>query len=239
MANSTFLRNNTNQHSIKNSISKKMDSDIDIAVKKLLIFLTKKYPHLTFRHQAKLPLKEIISDLSQQYPQYKEHFSKVMDGSFIKPDGGFLYATDETGVRRLILVAEVKRQGTNDKRLTEGLGIQAKGNAIERLGKNLTGIRAIFKKENIIPFVCFGSGYDFQDGSTILDRVVTMNDFFSLNEIFIQKKHSPFEPVSMFFRYEDWSEDEMLKIMTKVSEEAINHYFAKTISLTPTEAPSL
>ena len=32
MANSDFLRRNKNQHSIKNSISKKMDSDIDVAI---------------------------------------------------------------------------------------------------------------------------------------------------------------------------------------------------------------
>lgn len=203
MANSDFLRQNKNQHSVKNSISKKMDSDIDIAVQYLISLLHKKYPKLIFDHKKQLPLNKIISDLSNQFPEYSKHFSAVMEKSFIKPDGGFLYAENEHGVRRLILVAEVKRQGTNDKRLTEGLPKQAKGNAIERLGKNLTGIRAIFKKENIIPFVCFGSGDDFQQGSTILDRVVTMNDFFSLNQIFIEKEHPPFEPVSMFFRHND------------------------------------
>jgi hypothetical protein len=58
-------------------------------------------------------------------------------------------------------------------------------------------------------------------------------------KLFIQKEHGPFEPVSMFFRYEDWSVEEMLVIMTTVAEEAINHYFAKIISPVPTEAPSL
>ena len=77
----------------------------------------------------------------------------------------------------------------------------------------------------MIPFVCFGSGYDFQDGSTILDRVVTMNDFFPLNKVFIEKEHLPFEPVSMFFRYEDWSTNEMIKIMAGVAEEAISYHF--------------
>jgi hypothetical protein len=33
----------------------------------------------------------------------------------------------KAGNRRLILVAEVKRQGTNDKRLTEGLDYTSKG----------------------------------------------------------------------------------------------------------------
>jgi type II restriction enzyme len=77
----------------------------------------------------------------------------------------------------------------------------------------------------MIPFVCFGSGHDFQDSSTILDRVVTMNDFFPLNKIFIEKTHLPFEPVSMFFRYKDWSTEEMTKIMTDVADEAIKYHF--------------
>lgn len=225
MANSDFLRKNKNQHSIKNAISKKMDSNIDVAVQKLIAILRKRHPKLSFEHTKKLPLTELIANLSPHYPELKESFAKVMDESFIKPDGGFLYAFDATGEKHLILVAEVKRQGTNDKRLEEGLAKQAKGNAIERLGKNLIGIRSIFKNEAIIPFVCFGSGYDFQPGSTILDRVVTMNEMFPLNEFFITKNHAPFEPVSMFFRYEDWSTAEMIEIMDKIAETAIQHYF--------------
>jgi len=225
MANSDFLRKNKNQHSIKNSISKKMDGDIDVAVQKLLAYLRKKYPALIFEHKKKLSLTVIISDLAKQYPQYAKSFSTVMSKSFIKPDGGFLYATDKKGNKKLILVAEVKRQGTNDKRATEGLAKQAKGNAIERLGKNLTGVRAIFKKESMIPFVCFGSGHDFQKESTILDRVVTMNDFFPLNKVFMEKEHLPFEPVSLFFRYKDWSTKEMIKILIDVAEEAIEYHF--------------
>ena len=225
MANSDFLRKNTNQHSIKNSISKIMDSDVDVAVQNMIEELKKKFPNLAFEHTKRLLVTQIIADLSAQYPQFEESFSTAHEKSFIKPDGGFLYATDKKGNKRLILVAEVKHQGTNDKRKKEGLPKQAKGNAIERLGKNLIGIRAIFKAESMIPFVCFGSGYDFQEGSTILDRVVTMNDFFPLNKIFIENTHLPFEPVSMFFRYEDWSTDEMTGIMTSVATEAIEYHF--------------
>lgn len=225
MANSDFLRSNKNQHSIKNAMSKKMDSSISVAVQRLIVLLRKRYPMLSFEHTKRLPLTELIANLSPHYPELKESFAKVMDESFIKPDGGFLYAFDATGKKHLILIAEVKRQGTNDKRLKEGLTKQAKGNAIERLGKNLIGIRAIFKNEAIIPFVCFGSGYDFQPGSTIRDRVITMNEMFPLNEYFITKKHAPFEPVSMFFRYKNWSTKEMVTIMHKIAEAAIQHYF--------------
>ena len=225
MANSDFLRKNKNQHSVKNSISKKMDSDVDVALQNMITELKKKFPELTFEHSSRLLVTQIILDLAAHYPQFEKNFSKVNKKSFIKPDGGFLYATDKKGNRKLILIAEVKHQGTNDKRKTEGLPKQAMGNAIERLGKNLIGIRAIFKAESMIPFVVFGSGYDFQDGSTILDRVVTMNDFFPLNKVFIEKTHLPFEPVSMFFRYEDWSTMEMQETMLAIAIEAIEYHF--------------
>ena len=90
MANSDFLRQNKNQHSIKNSISKVMDSDVDLAVQEMISTLKKKYPNLTFEHSKKLSLTKIISDLVLQYPQFEKDFSKVMQESFIKPDGGFL-----------------------------------------------------------------------------------------------------------------------------------------------------
>lgn len=225
MANSDFLRQNKNQHSVKNSISKIMDGDIGIAVKRVVMHLKKKYPDLSFDHKKKLLLSEIIKDLRQEYPEYADDFSTVIDASFIKPDGGFIYATNKKGRKKLILVAEVKRQGTNDKRLLEGLDKQAKGNAIERLGKNLIGIRAIFKKEKIIPFVCFGSGDDFNKDSTIRDRVITMNDFFPLQKIFIQKDNPPFEPVSMFFRSKNWTTKNMKDTMVEIAEMAIQSYF--------------
>ncbi len=75
MANSDFLRQNKNQHSIKNSISKVMDSDVDLAVQNMISLLKKEYPDLTFEHTKKLSLTKIIADLSAQYPQFeKEHW---------------------------------------------------------------------------------------------------------------------------------------------------------------------
>jgi hypothetical protein len=93
----------------------------------------------------------------------------------------------------------MKRQGTNDVRELEGKGKQAKDNAIERLGKNLIGIRATLQYEKVTPFVCFGWGVDFAEGSSIRDRIITMNEFYPLNRIFIHKREG-YSPVSMFFQ---------------------------------------
>lgn len=225
MADSNFLRTNINQHKVKNTKSKKMDKDIDIAVTLLKEQLEAKYPKLTFEHQQKMLLSDIVALLAQQFPEYAKHFKYEIDTSFIKPDGGFLFAKNKRNERRLILVAEVKRQGTNDKRKEEGLPKQARGNAIERLGKNLIGIRAIFKNEGVLPFICFGSGDDFKEGSSIRDRVITMNEFFPLNQLFVEKDYMPFEPVSMLFRYEPWTVEEMLEQMKVVAVRAIEYKF--------------
>ncbi|HOX96187.1 MAG TPA: EcoRI family type II restriction endonuclease [Candidatus Woesebacteria bacterium] len=226
MASSSFLRNNLNQHTVKNKESKTLDKDIDVAVSCVIEKLRCEYPTLVFEHNKTMMLKDIIAMLVKQYPKKAALFTSVLATSFIKPDGGFLFASNKRGNKKLILVSEVKRQGTNDARKQEGLPKQALGNAIERLGKNLIGIRAIFKNEDLIPFVCFGSGDDFRDGSSILDRVITMNEFFPLNETFVEKDYLPFEPVSMMFRHNIWSVKEMTDIMFKISSQAVEHWFS-------------
>jgi len=222
MANSDFLRQNSNQHIIKNSKSRKMDKDIIVATNNTIDVLRLKYPNLEFSWKKTLRVADIIAMLSRQYPEYANIFGKPLESSFISPDGGFLFAMNKQGQRRLILVSEVKRQGTNDAREKEGLKKQALGNAIERLGKNLIGIRAIFKNEGV---VCFGHGYDFIPGSSILDRVLTMNEFFPLNKIFVEKNYLPFEPVTMLFRYEEWTVEEMEKYLLLIAEKAIQYRF--------------
>lgn len=225
MANSDFLRNNLNQHVIKNSKSKYMDKEIIVATNRAIETLSQRYPQLSFSWEKTMRLTDIIAMLSKQYPEYAHLFGEPQESSFISPDGGFLFATNKQGQRRLVLVAEVKRQGTNDARKLEGLKKQALGNAIERLGKNLIGIRAIFKNEGILPFICFGHGYDFKPGSSILDRVLTMNEFFPLNKVFVEKNYLPFEPVTMLFRYESWTVEEMTDHLLEVAERAIQYKF--------------
>ena len=225
MASSDFLRNNANQHIVKNSKSKMMDREIVQATMAVIEALQERYPTLKFEWVKTMKLVDIIALLSRQYPEFASMFGEPQESSFISPDGGFLFATNRQGERRIVLVSEVKRQCTNDARQEEGLSVQAKGNAIERLGKNLIGVRAIFKNEGIIPFVIFGHGWDFREGSTILDRVLTMNEFFPLNKQFVSKDFLPFEPVTMFFRYEPWTVKEMVEHLLSVAIRAIEYRF--------------
>ena len=202
-----------------------MDKSILRATDLAIDFLKRKYPSLDFEWTKTMKLTAIVAMLSKQYPEFAESFGKPQEKSFISPDGGFLFATNKQGERRIVLVSEVKRQGTNDARQKEGLTVQAQGNAIERLGKNLIGVRTIFKNEGIIPFVVFGHGWDFRNGSSILDRVLTMNEFFPLNTQFVSKDYLPFEPVTMLFRYEPWTVKEMAEQLIEVAVKAIEYKF--------------
>lgn len=225
MASSDFLRSNINQHSIKNSDSKNMDKEINIATKHVIKKLSEKYNNVRFEWIKKMNLNIIVNELKKQFPEYSQYFTNEQDSSFISPDWWFLFAINKNWEKRLILVSEVKRQGTNDARFEEGKPKQALWNAIERLWKNLIGIRAIFKSSWILPFVCFWYGYDFQEWSSIRDRVITMNEFFPLNTVFCQKDFLPFEPVSMFFRQEQRSIEEMQNILFEIAENALLYKF--------------
>jgi len=61
----------------------------------------------------------------------------------------------------------------------------------------------VYREGGVLLFICFGNGDDFSDGSTIIDRVLTMNNFFALNRIFVKKDFLPFEPSTMLFRRDD------------------------------------
>jgi type II restriction enzyme len=77
--------------------------------------------------------------------------------------------------------------------------------------------------EDVTPFVCFGWGVDFDEDSSINDRVITMNEFYPLNRIFVFKREG-YSPVSMFFRREKWTTKELFEIMKEVAETSIRYY---------------
>ena len=112
----------------------------------------------------------------------------------------------------------------------EGKAKQAKGNAIERLGKNVIGFRTAMITEGIFPFICFGDGCDFADDSSILDRVTTIAMFGRLNRIHLHVDGLPqarFDRGSFFFRHAAWTAEEMRGPMLQVAEGAVYYYFSK------------
>ncbi|WP_283272038.1 hypothetical protein [Spiroplasma sp. SV19] len=56
-----------------------------------------------------------------------------------------------------------------------------------------------------------------------------MNEFYPLNKTYVFKKdgssgYNYFSPVSMYFREQMWSEDEMYDILKEVAETSFRYY---------------
>ncbi len=178
-------------------------------------------------HEREWRLIDIVARLRTHFPDVTFHH--YSNKSAMRPDGGILSVKAASGTHHPILIVEVKNQGTNDLRLQEGKAAQAKGNAIERLGKNVIGFRTAMLSEDIVPFVCFGDGCDFADESTILDRVVTIGMFGPLNQIQVVNvgTNGCFNRGSFYFRSGTWTADEMAAVMLEVAQRSLFYYFAK------------
>lgn len=229
MSTSEQLRKNVNQHSPKNTLSKGDDKKVALVMARVIEHLNSRFKlnDLGFylEYIRSIKLSELIG-IIKAYERRTEFAVLAKEDSHIKPDGGIivLRKRDDDAYKRIALAVEMKHQGTNSKRLLEGLKKQSMGNAIERLGKNLIGVRATLQYEKVTPFVCFGWGDDFVDGSSIRDRVITMNEFYPLNHIFVHKRDNGYSPVSMFFREQEWEESELFEVMKEIAEAAINTY---------------
>jgi type II restriction enzyme len=159
-------------------------------------------------HKKRWPLPEIVDQLREDFPEVD--FYDPSPRASMNPDGGVLSLRNAAGKEFPVLISEVKNQGTNDLRALEGKKPQAKGNAIERLGKNVIGIRAAMLGEGI----------------SILDRVATIAMFGKLNEINVVSQ-DPFNRGSFFFRAAEWDEEEMAEIMIEIGTRSIHYYLAK------------
>lgn len=214
---------------IINVTSKKQETEIIQALDKVVEYLAAKFnKKIVLIHEKEWYLKDMVAELRHTCPDIEFHYH--FDRSSIRPDGGILYIQGQTGdeLSYPILIAEVKNQGTNLQRLREGLPKQAKGNAIERLGKNVIGFRTALLRESIFPFVCFGYGCDFESDSSILDRVTTVALFGRLNKTYLfNQQGGKFNRGSFYFRPESWSVNEMYEIMKDIAERSILYYFSK------------
>ena len=226
MAQKSRLRQNR-YGTIINTTSSKQELQLGDALIDVTERLTAKFG-VVFRHDKRVMLTEIVSSLRRKFPTVS--FSDPLPNTYMSPDGGILSIVSVDGARTFpVLIAEVKNQGTNDLRAQEGLKKQAMGNAIERLGKNVIGFRVMMLEAGIIPFVCFGYGWDFHERSSILDRVKTIAMFGELNQINVipEGEEGLFNRGSFFFRLEPWSLEEMSDVMFDVGSRAIHYYFAK------------
>jgi len=228
MAQKNRLRINREKESpIINVSSSKMEQDVMVALSQTVEHIRNKFGVL-LHHKSNLYLKDVVAELKKLYKDVD--FFYLFDTSSMRPDGGILCLVSKDKKECFpILITEVKNQGTNDLRQKEGKPKQAKGNAIERLGKNVIGFRTALLHEAIFPFVCFGDGCDFAPDSSILDRVVTIAMFGNLNKTRVHNEGSNgiFNRGSFYFRQEKWTAKEMQKIMIEIAEKSVYYYFSK------------
>lgn len=206
--------------------SRQQESTLGQALARTMVNVVEKFG-LELTHQKRWSLQAIVDALRADFPDID--FYDPTPNTSMSPDGGILSIQSLEGAHHPILISEVKNQGTNDLRALEGKAKQAKGNAIERLGKNVIGFRTAMLSEAIVPFVCFGYGIDFEDGSSILDRVATINMFGRLNEVNVVNvgEGGVFNRGSFFFREKEWTIDEMEEILTDIATRSIHYYFSK------------
>ena len=228
MAQKSRLRINREKESpIINVSSSKMEQDVIIALSQTVEHIRSKFS-VNLLHKSNLYLKNVVADLKKLYKNVD--FTYLFNTSSMRPDGGILYlvSKDEQEIFP-ILITEVKNQGTNDLRLLEGKPKQSKGNAIERLGKNVIGFRTALLHEAIFPFVCFGDGCDFAPDSSILDRVITIAMFGNLNKTRVHNEglNGIFNRGSFYFRQKKWTIKEMKNVMSEVAEKSVFYYFSK------------
>ncbi len=235
MSQHELLRTRFLQHLPKNNYSKKDDKDIYMAAEKVMNYLKMRFEMDTKYHNYHLEFAKSIKICDMinfiKKKGIRNEFYSYDDSRGIYPDGGIIYLVNEIeNIKYPLVIAEVKHQGTNKDRIKEGKEKQATGNAIERLGKNLTAIKTYMHYENITPFVCFGYGCDFtEDNMTVLSKVYCLNEFYDINKIYVNKKdndrdHGGFAPVSMYFREDAWTIDEMFDIMKEIAEYSFRYW---------------
>ena len=219
-----------------NEISKYQDNSISELIRSIVKKLNNVYERdgLSFIVTTQITIDEIHEYLKNVHGIDINRYDKTHGASSMRPDGGIVWMI-KGDKKYPILITERKHQGTNDARKIEGLKKQARGNAIERLGKNLDGFEVLYQFEKIFPVIVFGDGCDFAEDSSILGRVSIMNHTFPLNEINIEKEFftssttgevSTLRKCVMMFRETEWEKSEMNDIILKIIDES-KKYFLK------------
>lgn len=144
------LREREEQHKPKNEKSKLDDKDVYKSMDMVMKYLQGKREFTTFfesewdlEFSPDIKIKYMIDFIKRKKVRNEFNY-EFIDRSII-PDGGILFLVNKKNENKLpLVIAEIKRQGTNKERVSEGKSKQA------------IGIRAMMNYEKITPFVCFG-----------------------------------------------------------------------------------
>ena len=155
--------------------------------------------------------------------------------SSIITDGPIVYITirkDGKKIMKPIFLGEMKKQGTNDKRLAEGKSRQAIGNAgTDRVAKNfmIASDYCYLHDRTFFPYNVFLHGCDFSTTDITTRTLAKLKPFFGklnkLNPYFdkeVIKKGG-----SCFYQDKDYTEEQLENYCYKCCELGIKHYMDK------------
>lgn len=212
MSQHDLLRARTEQHKVKNTVSKKDDKIIKVVAQECAERLNKNFPNHKFIYKATLTFNEI------------EKYAKINHTNFntarrVEPDGGVIWMDNKYP----ILISEMKHQGTNDERIAEGKTKQATGNAIERYGKNLMAFHTLYMNDEILPVVAFCHGCDFLV-ETVQAKLHALNSFHECNKVYTEPTNERLKPSTILYQLNSWTEDQMLPVMYEIAVASIKYF---------------
>ena len=167
-------------------------------------------------------LKAIVESTKKYYGPNHDYYEG--DDTHILPDGGVVYCEIQNQKYMTIncfplFCSEYKKQGTDPN--------QAKGNVIERAFKNWTEYKMLTLNQMFSSYYLFCSGIDFEEGSTIRDRLTSATLKRPFNISYYEKIKGD-SSASVYLNPKTWTCDEMADIMFEDSKKIIDRYIMNT-----------
>lgn len=173
----------TNQHKESQGVvgifgdeAKSHDITVGEISRRVLKYLSKKYPQLSFNYRTSIKKEEINKALQRVDTELGK--TLFVPNSSIIPDGGIIEVKDDKNNWRIILVSEAKHQGKDIENIQKGKlvgknndqDLMAAGNAIERSHKNISEIANLMLAESHFPYILFLEGSNFLTENITIKR---------------------------------------------------------------------
>ncbi len=177
---------------------------------------------IVFHWTKIIPQKAIVESVKKHYGPNHDYYEG--DDPYILPDGGVVYCEIQNQKYMAIncfplFGSEYKKQGTDPD--------QAKGNAVERAFKNWTEYKMLTLNQMFSSYYIFCSGPDFEEGSSIRDRLTSATLKRPFNISYYEKIKGD-SSASLYLNPKTWTCDEMADIMFEDSKKIIDRYIMNT-----------
>ncbi len=185
----------------------------------------------------KILFKDIKSEMINEGISVSKAESYYGGNNTIETDAHIIYLImvyDDKIIRKPIFMGEMKKQGTNDKRLMEGKKKQAIGNAgPDRVAKNfeISSDYCYLCDKDFFPYNVFLHGCDFKEGEITTTTKSKLQPFFGtlnkLNPYFDKDIFWARKGGSCFYQGENYTYEQLFNICYRCCEIGIKHYLSK------------